>query len=156
MLALSADQPVESTPAQTPTSVRIFDRVEYDDIHTVLLAEDDAATRTMLRRLLENDGFVVIDTGSGGNVVEMATGLLPSVIVLDIKLPERDGWSILSELKAGPETQSIPVIVCTVDPDEDRSAVLGAALHLRKPFEAGDLIAGVRKVLVPVPERISS
>jgi CheY-like chemotaxis protein len=153
---VAASQPAEAAPTETPTSVRIFDRVEYDDIHTVLLAEDDAATRTMLRRVLENNGFVVIDTGSGGNVVEMATGLLPSVIVLDIKLPERDGWSILAELKAGPETLSIPVIVCTVDPDEDRSAVLGAALHLRKPFEAGDLIAGVHNVLGLVPERISS
>ncbi len=155
-LPLAPDQPVVVTPTEMPTSVRIFEDIDYDNIHTVLLAEDDAATRTMLRRVLENNGYVVIDTGSGGNVLDMATGLLPSVIVLDINLPERDGWTILTQLKADLETTSIPVIVCTVDTDEDRSAVLGAVLHLRKPFEANDLIAGVQKVLNRVSERVSS
>jgi signal transduction histidine kinase/CheY-like chemotaxis protein len=155
-LAVATEQPAAATTTEIPSSVRIFETIDYDDIHTVLLAEDDAATRTMLRRVLENHGYVVIDTGSGGNVTDMASGLLPSVIVLDINLPERDGWTILADLKADPETLSIPVIVCTVDPDEDRSAVLGAAVHLRKPFEAGDLIASIQKMVVPVSERISS
>jgi signal transduction histidine kinase/ActR/RegA family two-component response regulator len=155
-LPLATDQAAASKPGESPTSVRIFDNADYDDLQTVLLVEDDAATRTMLRRVLENAGYLVVDTGSGNNVMDMASGLLPSVIILDINLPERNGWSILTDLKADPETASIPVIVCTVDPDEDRSAVLGAALHLRKPFEASDLLARIQQVLSPIAERVSS
>ncbi len=153
---LAADQLAAASPAEAPSSVRLFEEVDYENIHTVLLVEDDAPTRTMLRRMLENDGYVVVDTNNGGNVMELAIGLLPSVIVLDINLPNRSGWDVLQELKADTETEAIPVIVCTVDPDEDRSVVLGAARHLRKPFEAGDLLASVHYVLKPISERTTS
>jgi DNA-binding response OmpR family regulator len=62
-------------------------------------------------------------------------------------LPNINGWELLAELKSGPETSAIPVIVCTVSDDADRARELGAALYLQKPFSPDELLACVEAFL---------
>jgi CheY-like chemotaxis protein len=66
-----------------------------------------------------------------------------------MNLPNRSGWEILQELTYNPETSGIPVMVCTVDEDYERSTQLGAALHLCKPITPEQIINAVNKLLSP-------
>jgi DNA-binding response OmpR family regulator len=72
---------------------------------------------------------------------------LPEAIILDIRLPNIDGWELLASLKKNTDTASIPVVVCTVSEDEDRAMELGAALYLRKPFSSDELLTCVEALL---------
>ncbi len=114
---------------------------------TVLLVEDEASLRDMMRRTLEGAGHVVVDVQDGSQVLDLASGLLPELIILDIRLPNVNGWELLAELKSDAETSAIPVIVCTVSDDQDRARELGAALYLQKPFSPDELLACVEAFL---------
>jgi signal transduction histidine kinase/ActR/RegA family two-component response regulator len=143
----SLDMP--KTPTQeTSQSVRAFTpEAQSEFAATVLLAEDESSLREMLRRTLESVGHVVVDVQDGAQVLEMAVGLLPELIILDIRLPNIDGWQILEKLKQNPETAPIPVIVCTVSEDEQRAIGLGAELYIRKPFSTDEILACVHELL---------
>ncbi len=114
---------------------------------TILLIEDEASLREMMRRALEDSRYVVVDVQDGAQVLDLATGLLPELILLDIRLPNVDGWSLLQSLKNNPDTAPIPVIVCTVSDEEQRALDLGAALYLRKPFSSDEFLACVQELL---------
>lgn len=119
--------------------------------HTVLVVEDTAATRQLMHRTLEEAGYLVIDVEDGALAFEAALGLLPDVIVLDVELPNVDGWSILKQLRENDETRTLSVIVCTAgDPPTDAHGLTESDLFLRKPFTPEKLLEvvaiGVRAV----------
>jgi CheY-like chemotaxis protein len=103
--------------------------------------------REMLRRALEVSGYLVIDTHDGAQVMELALGLLPSLIILDVNLPHVSGWNVLAQLKSDPETASIPVIICTASSDRRRALDAGAAAFIAKPVTPDDVIEVVREQL---------
>lgn len=101
----------------------------------VLLVEDEVNTRQLLRQALEQAGHVVVDTPTGADALELAEGLLPAVIILDVFLPDSNGWQLLEKLKANSETQPIPVIMCTADDDVPETArQLQPTYYLPKPI----------------------
>jgi signal transduction histidine kinase len=116
-------------------------------VYTVLVVEDEASMRDMMRRTLESAGHVVVDLQDGAQVIEMAGGLLPDLIVLDIRLPNINGWQLLQDIKRNVETASIPVIICTVADDEERAKELGAELYLRKPFSPDEFLSCIQGLL---------
>jgi signal transduction histidine kinase/ActR/RegA family two-component response regulator len=132
-----ASQSIRAFTAQAPSGYAA----------TILLAEDESSLREMLRRSLESVGHVIVDVQDGAQVLEMAVGLLPELIILDIRLPNIDGWQILESLKRNPETAPIPVIVCTVSEDEQRAIGLGADIYIRKPFSTDEVLACVQELL---------
>ncbi len=106
----------------------------------VLVVEDDEVTRGAIKMLLEWEGYRVDCAGDG----EEALGLLragekPSVILLDAHLPGCDGWCFRDEQRADPDLADIPVVVIS---GADASS-LDAAGHIRKPFEAAELLEQV-------------
>jgi len=103
--------------------------------------------RELLRRRLEHAGYIVIDTHDGGQVMELAVGLLPSVIILDVNLPHVSGWNVMAQLKADPTTEQIPVILYTASPDRQRAIQLGAAGFISKPATTDAVIDAVRACL---------
>jgi signal transduction histidine kinase len=117
------------------------------EVYTVLVVEDESSMRDMMRRTLESAGHVVVDLQDGAQVIEMAGGLLPDLIVLDVRLPNISGWQLLKDLKRNAETASIPVIICTVADDEERAKELGAELYLRKPFSSDEFLSCVQGLL---------
>jgi CheY-like chemotaxis protein len=117
----------------------------------ILVVEDEVSMRDMLRRTLEAAGHAVVDTHDGSQALELAAALLPSLIILDVRLPETSGWEVLQSLKDTPDTASIPVIVCTVDEDSQRAMALGASLYLRKPIIPEEVLAAVQRVIASVP-----
>jgi signal transduction histidine kinase/CheY-like chemotaxis protein len=95
-----------------------------------LIAEDDPSTREVLRRTLERDGWSVVEAGNGREALEQVARQRPCVIVLDLLMPEMDGFEFLEALRRLPEGQNIPVLVLTVKDltDEERLFLNGSML----------------------------
>jgi Amt family ammonium transporter len=107
---------------------------------TVLVIDDDPSARDMMQRTLARRGYRVEVAADGATGLEMARTLRPNLITLDVIMPGLDGWTVLTMLKAHPDTASIPVIMLTVADNEDMGFALGAAAFLVKPFDSETLL----------------
>lgn len=116
----------------------------------VLLVEDEAPLRTVLRDLLEADGFHVIEAVDGVSALEEVDLSTPDVMVLDLNLPRLDGFGVLKKLRARPQTSKLPVIVLTAVADEDNEVKVfecGANDFLSKPFRPRALSARLKAIV---------
>lgn len=120
----------------------------------VLLIEDNEANRHLATFLLEQSGCEVHCAGDGALGLALAASLQPALIVLDIQMPEMDGYEVAARLRRETGTASIPILVVTSYAqagDRQRALALGVADYLEKPFEPGDFIARVSRLLPPGP-----
>ncbi len=101
----------------------------------VLVVDDDAAQRELLTRFLEREGFAVRTASDGRTGLELARAIRPRAILLDVMMPQMDGWSVLSALKADAELASIPVVMASFVNEPGLASALGAAEYLLKPVE---------------------
>jgi CheY-like chemotaxis protein len=127
----------ESTPNSNDDSVSI----------TVLVVDDDAASRDLLTTSLRREGYRTVQARGGDEALELALKLRPDAITLDVLMPKTDGWAVLSALKAHPELCDIPVIMVTVAPDRGIGLSLGAAEVMTKPVDRAELTALLRHLL---------
>jgi DNA-binding response OmpR family regulator len=117
---------------------------------TILIADDDDLILEFLRRKLAGQLFRVLTAPDGETALELARAELPDVIVLDVMMPKRDGFSVLQELKADRATTAIPVIILTARKTQDdviHGLEQGVADYLMKPFMPSEFLARVEKVL---------
>ena len=103
--------------------------------HVVLVIDDDAAQRDLLTRFLQREGFAVRIASDGRTGLSMARESKPRAILLDVVMPQMDGWSVLSALKADPELSRIPVVMVTFVNEPGLGESLGAADTVLKPVE---------------------
>jgi CheY-like chemotaxis protein len=101
--------------------------------------DDDPASRELLERTLEGDGFSVVTASSGEQGLELARKLKPSLMTLDVLMPSMDGWTVLQEVKADPELRNIPVLMISIAGDKDMGYTLGAVESLTKPVDRDKL-----------------
>lgn len=114
----------------------------------VLLVEDNLDNRFIYCTILEHRGHVVHEAGDGVDGVRLARELRPDVILLDIAMPNMNGWEAVQILKADPATGAIPVIALTahaMTEDEDRARELGFDLFIRKPVEPQLVVEAVER-----------
>jgi DNA-binding response OmpR family regulator len=113
----------------------------------VLLVEDDARVRRVLRLALEDEGFEVVEAGDGQQCLTQLAGVDPDVVLLDLMLPDTDGFSVCREIR---RSSSVPVIMVTARTDShDVVAGLesGADDYMTKPLVARELTARIRAML---------
>lgn len=124
----------------------------------IIVIDDNAGVVTLFRRYLESAGFEVVAAESGDEGFRLAKELKPQAITLDVMMASRDGWETLQLLKNDPETQDIPVLVCSVLREEGLARFLGATALLPKPVTRGDLLAALARcgLMAPVGEPRSS
>ncbi len=105
----------------------------------VLVIDDDATVRDLMRRYLSREGFDVITAVGGQEGLEFARKLHPSVITLDVFMPDLDGWSVLQAIKQDAELSRIPVIMMTISDEKQKGFTLGASGYLTKPVDRAQL-----------------
>jgi signal transduction histidine kinase len=117
----------------------------------VLNVNDNDASRYVVSRMLERAGFSVLEASTGRQALDLARSMLPSVVVLDIKLPDIDGLQVCRRLKTDPQTQAIKVLHTSavyVSPEyKVQSLECGADGYLGHPFEQEELVATLRSLL---------
>jgi signal transduction histidine kinase/ActR/RegA family two-component response regulator len=126
-------------------------RVGPADAPLALVIDDEANARDLAIRALTQLGFAVQGARTAEAGVKLAHSEKPSLIILDINLPDRNGWSVISELSGDPETAATPIIVLSIEEDRRRSIGLGAAEHLVKPATREALCAAAMR-LARAPE----
>jgi len=107
---------------------------------TVLVVDDNEGLVELLDRYLTGHACRVIAAASGQEGLRLAQELLPDAIVLDVMMPEMDGWELLQRLRTHPHTATIPVIICSVFDDPELAYSLGASLFLPKPVGRDDIL----------------
>ncbi len=117
---------------------------------TILIVDDEKDILDLLEFNLQAEGYHIVTARDGEQALELAERVNPDLIILDIMLPQKDGWTVLRELRAKPETASIPVIFLTAKSSEIDEVVgleLGADDYIVKPISLRKLIARVKTVL---------
>lgn len=120
----------------------------------ILVIDDDADIRFVIRMNLTAEGFEVVEAADGDVAVALARTERPDLVISDILMPGRNGYEVLHEIRADPELSAIPVVFLTgKDADDDiwEGYVAGADYYLTKPFDPDELIAFVRHVQTQHP-----
>ena len=111
----------------------------------ILLAEDHLDSREALCALLEAFGFEVVEAANGAEAVELARQRAPDLVLMDIMMPEVDGFEATRRLRGFPETRDIPIITLTAMEGAESDAIeAGADDFLAKPINSGQLLEKVR------------
>ena len=111
----------------------------------MLVIDDEADSRELIRRSILRDGAQVAVAVSGDEGLRLARELRPALITLDILMPGKDGWAVLRELKADPGLREIPVVMINMVDGGDMGFALGATDYLSKPVEREQLRALLRR-----------
>src|SRR6266571_1181765 len=116
----------------------------------VVVVEDDQASADVLQRRLQANGMVVSVAHDGKRGIELVEELLPDLVLLDVMLPDTDGYDVCLRLKSNTATSPIPVIFLSARGevvDKVRGLSCGAADYVTKPFQAAELLARIDAVL---------
>jgi CheY-like chemotaxis protein len=115
----------------------------------ILCVERDPHVRELEAYFLEQAGFVVHFIDNGGQALEVARSLKPSIVITEILVPGLDGLALCRQLKATAETRAIPVVIFSVLAAQERSREAGAEVFLKKPLTEHRLVQVVRDLLAP-------
>ena len=117
----------------------------------VLVIDDDPRQRDLMQRFLSKEGFCIRAAAGGEEGLRLARQLRPAAITLDVMMPDMDGWSVLSALKADAELCDIPVIMLTMVDDRKRGFTLGASDYATKPVDRHRLSRDPQEIRLPEP-----
>ena len=116
----------------------------------ILIVEDQEDNRRILRDLLTNAGFKLIEATTGKEGVRLAELSRPDLILMDVQMPVLDGHEATQRIKTQPELRSIPIIVVTsyaLSGDEAKAIAAGADAYVAKPFSPRAMLATIRRFL---------
>jgi DNA-binding response OmpR family regulator len=114
-----------------------------------LVVEDEPDVAALIRHHLEHEGYEVVLTPNGADAIRLARDQRPDLVLLDLMVPQLNGWEVCRRLKQDPETAAIPIIIVTGRVEEGDKVLgfeLGADDYVTKPFSPRELIARVRAV----------
>ena len=121
----------------------------------IMVVDDDSEIVDITRMVLESGGYEVIPAHSGPEALQKVSAARPDLILLDINMPEVDGWAILKMLKIDEETNAIPVAMFSIKL-EVRDKVLGlkegACDYITKPFSCDELLDRVGRIFRQLSE----
>jgi len=117
----------------------------------IVYVEDDQDTINLVSLILNRHGFQLIGVTDSKNSLELISAEKPDLVLLDLMMPEIDGWEIFRQLKKKPETKNIPVIIITAKA-QPIDKVLGLQIakvddYICKPFTPEELISSIKNVL---------
>ncbi|MER3396428.1 MAG: two-component system response regulator [Acidimicrobiia bacterium] len=116
---------------------------------TIVVVDDDRDIRMILRANLEDEGYEVIEASGGRQALELIRESEPDLVVLDIMMPEVDGYDVLQELRSTPEYAELPVVLLTArrqEADVWEGWSAGADYYITKPFKMNELVQFIRYI----------
>jgi len=119
---------------------------------TILIADDSADIRMIMRFFLNDLGFAVVEAADGNEAVRLARQCQPVLILLDLCMPGIDGWEVAARLRADPALEEVPILAMTA---YNVSSAILAALHagcqqvVAKPFDLHDISRRITALMVP-------
>ncbi len=123
----------------------------------ILIADDEAGVIMILAMRLRANGYHVIAAHNGMQAIELAHREKPDVIVLDMRMPDKDGYAVFEELRASANTRSTPVIFFSALPPEqaeEKAAQLGADGFVSKSADPEEIVARIRGILTRLENKI--
>ena len=144
------DISIEDTTIPTSSIISNDEKFSINGLNgpaKVLVIDDDPIVLDMMKQHLEGEGFIVILADSGKKGIELARTETPSVITLDILMPEMDGWSVLRTLKADSVTADIPVVMASILDEQKQGLALGANDYVSKPIDREKLVSALRRLV---------
>ena len=117
---------------------------------TILIVDDQPDNRDMLAELLSSEGYRTVQAASGMEAMDQIAKETPQLILLDVSMPDMDGYAVASLLKADPKTSGIPIIMVTAHTGRGARVVglhTGVEDYMTKPVDAPELLLKVRNLL---------
>ncbi len=112
----------------------------------ICLFDDNADTVQLFEHYLVGTPYQLSSQRNAEQLIGWIEQHHPQVIILDVMMPEVDGWEILGQLKQHPLTHALPIIICSVLPERDLALMLGAAIYLPKPVTRSKLLAALNQI----------
>ncbi len=123
----------------------------------ILIAEDNAEIRTLVSGILVEEGHKVGVANNGQQALDMILADAPDVLVLDIMMPQMDGYTVLKEIKSAGTREGMKILVLTAKTSETdwvRGYKLGADAYVTKPFDTDELVNGIEDLLGMTKEQL--
>ncbi|ANY69457.1 hypothetical protein BBD42_25455 [Paenibacillus sp. BIHB 4019] len=139
-------------PVERERMIRVMDKyIKQSDDHQILVIEDDATTSELMTKLLQREGYVVAQARNGRLALEHMASVMPSLILLDLMMPEMDGFQFISELRKHGEWNEIPVVVVTAKSitQEERQKLNSYAKNIiqKEKLEYHSLLSEIRRLM---------
>jgi CheY-like chemotaxis protein len=129
---------IQSRPEFRPTSSH--------KLGPILVVDNDPTSVEILNRILSREGYQVVTTLSGADVLRLVKEMRPFAITLDLDMPDLDGWAVLKSLKADAALATIPVIIVSTIDERTRGIASGAADYMVKPVDRTRLLGLVKRL----------
>ena len=139
--SLGGEVEIEAGPPHWRAKIRLLMAEEIP----LLVMDDNPGLVELYRRYLAGRGYRVFEAHSADEVIATAKKQNLKLIILDVMMPDQDGWEVLQRLKAAATTQTIPVMICSVLDETELAAALGASDYLHKPVSQDALLAKVER-----------
>jgi two-component system, cell cycle response regulator DivK len=117
---------------------------------TILCIEDSPDNRMLARRVLEAEGYRFVEARDAGTALELIAAQTPDLILMDINMPDIDGYTLTARLRSMPETKYIPILAMTANVmkgDRERSLAAGCDAYIQKPIDVDKLPGQVSQFL---------
>lgn len=109
---------------------------------TILYVEDNVDNRTLVQRILTSEGYTLVEANNASQALEILKNTRPNLILMDINMPDMDGYSLTAKIKGTPGLGSIPIIALTANVmrgDRERSLEAGCDGYIQKPIDIDKL-----------------
>jgi CheY-like chemotaxis protein len=144
-----AKQLVQLCPGSMSVTTQPGDRVFFEarieleaaEQVTVLVVDDNQDALQLFQRYLSGSRYRFVGAHGAQSGLDSVAETEPQIIVLDVMMPEQDGWSLLGQFRENPRLEGVPIIVCTILPQEQLARTLGAADFIRKPVSRAQFLA---------------
>lgn len=120
----------------------------------ILLVDDDKATHDVVKRAIKKEGYIVYSAFDGDEGMEQARKVIPKLILLDVLMPGRDGWSVLKEIKNDVKLKDVPVVITSVLNEESLASSLGADDYMKKPIDRSFFINLVKRYITEKDQKV--
>jgi signal transduction histidine kinase/DNA-binding response OmpR family regulator len=132
---------------QLKDHVIIKNTVENETRKTILVVDDDVNIRELLRQQLENEGYNVREAKDGVDAIHQIKTSRPNLILLDVMMPQINGFDVAAVLKNDPQTVDIPIIMLSIIEDKERGYHIGIDRYLTKPIQTEQLLNEIGSLL---------